>query len=242
MDENRDSLLGPQPSIIGQLVDLALRRDPLSGHYSRCETSLATSAAESDHRRLFTCWMGLTQEERLSDLRNFQSRLTHESQNFAAFWITSDIYRTFAPCMLRSGEKAVYALEMRMALALVDRNLMDEGRRLSSADRRVTALLNAAAKGDLHMHLTDIATRLGLSAQHLGRLFAKEIGVPLRSYLAIERSRKAVALLDGGALRIQSIAQALGYSNASNFINDFRSVLGCTPREYREQKEKHRIF
>ena len=81
--------------------------------------------------------------------------------------------------------------------------------------------------------LSDAATLLGLSPEHLQRLFKREVGVPFRQYLRRSRIEAAAEMLKSNASSIKEIALALGYADVSNFHRDFRQVFGVSPRQWR---------
>ncbi|MFO6375309.1 helix-turn-helix domain-containing protein, partial [Pseudomonas aeruginosa] len=46
----------------------------------------------------------------------------------------------------------------------------------------------------------------------------------------------AEELLATGAIRLEEIAERLGYGEVSNFIHAFRRWKGMTPRQYRQRR------
>jgi len=81
--------------------------------------------------------------------------------------------------------------------------------------------------------LSDAANLLGLSQEHLQRLFKREVGVPFRQYLRRSRIEAAAEMLRRNALSIKETALASGYDDVSNFHRDFKQVYGVSPRQWR---------
>lgn len=56
--------------------------------------------------------------------------------------------------------------------------------------------------------------------------------------LLLDEVRQALAeeLLATGAIRLEEIAERLGYGEVSNFIHAFRRWKGMTPRQYRQRR------
>ncbi len=52
------------------------------------------------------------------------------------------------------------------------------------------------------------------------------------------RIHAAVHELEAGKHSITEIAGMVGYENASKFTAAFKSVMGCTPREYRKNADQ----
>lgn len=83
----------------------------------------------------------------------------------------------------------------------------------------------------------DLAKQVYLSPDYLSRLFRAEEGENLSNYLIRYRIEKARELLRGTREPIHQIACSVGYTNFSYFAKIFRKYVGCTPNEYRKNKE-----
>lgn len=83
--------------------------------------------------------------------------------------------------------------------------------------------------------MDDIASFLGLSRTHLGRLFKKVTGKTLQSYLTLHRIARAVDLMRTTSLQLSEIAIRVGYSNQLYFSKVFRSIYGMPPSVWRQQ-------
>ena len=84
--------------------------------------------------------------------------------------------------------------------------------------------------------LEDLARIAGISASHLGALFAAEFGCgPLR-YLQRRRMERAAWLLDNPYLRVHEVAAACGYEDVNYFVRLFRRHHGQPPGRWRRIK------
>ena len=81
--------------------------------------------------------------------------------------------------------------------------------------------------------LDALAREYGYSATYLGKLFHREVGVSFSDYLINARINYAKLLLLNTEMSSAQIAERLGYYDASHFINQFKSCVGCTPSEFR---------
>ena len=90
----------------------------------------------------------------------------------------------------------------------------------------------------LHLHsrirLEELAANAGVSAGHLSRLFAKEMGIPVSDYICEKKLEAAENLLKYSGLAIVDIASHLAFASQSYFIHVFKEKNGITPRRYRE--------
>ena len=95
-------------------------------------------------------------------------------------------------------------------------------------------------------HLTDqdeltlvrLAEVARLNPSYLSRLFKQVTGMNLSEHIGEARIRFAKELLGNADLRINQVAETLGYGTATNFTRFFRKVAGMTPQEYREHVQR----
>lgn len=85
--------------------------------------------------------------------------------------------------------------------------------------------------------IDQLAEHVSLSKYHLIRRFAASTGLTPGAYLTRIRTDKAMELLRGTTLSIESIAEQIGYSSGSYFIKAFRGLTGLTPGEFRSGDE-----
>lgn len=89
----------------------------------------------------------------------------------------------------------------------------------------------------IHYRITvaELASHLGLSESYLSRLFKKEIGIPLSSYILDLKLEKAKNLLQFSDYSLVDISNYLSFSSQSHFIQAFQKRMGITPHKYRTQ-------
>ena len=83
------------------------------------------------------------------------------------------------------------------------------------------------------LSLQNVAAALKITPQYLNRLFAKELNLTFNDYLTRFRLEKACEMLRHGNMRINQIAQNVGYADAKYFCTLFKRVLCVTPGQYR---------
>lgn len=85
-----------------------------------------------------------------------------------------------------------------------------------------------------HYTIQFLADRAGISPTKLKIIFRRVYNTPLFAYIRAEKMRFAARRLASSNVRILDIAEACGYDNASKFSAAFRDVMGCSPKEYRQ--------
>lgn len=78
-----------------------------------------------------------------------------------------------------------------------------------------------------------VAEALSLNASYLSKLFKQETGQTLGHYIREQKIQTACNMLRHLDESSLNIANYLGYSSQSHFIQVFRKVTGMTPEEYR---------
>lgn len=78
-----------------------------------------------------------------------------------------------------------------------------------------------------------VAASIYLSPSHFSYLFKQKTGTSFMDYLTTVRMQKSIELLST-SMRINDIAEKIGYQNRNRFIINFRQYTGYTPTEYRK--------
>jgi len=89
------------------------------------------------------------------------------------------------------------------------------------------------ARVEARFNAGDLSRALGVSHEHLCRVFQRELGVSPLRYLTEVKMRYACDLLRDTALSCKQVCHRLGYDTASHFARTFRRVMGTTPMQYR---------
>lgn len=78
-----------------------------------------------------------------------------------------------------------------------------------------------------------IAEKLGVSNNHLARLFKHYYGMTISEYIIELRMEEATRLLTHTDIEITEVALKTGVKSMSNFYKIFKERTGLTPKEYR---------
>ena len=84
-----------------------------------------------------------------------------------------------------------------------------------------------------NISLHELSDTNHISEEYLSRLFKKELGVTLTTYIGNLRTKKAAELLKTSKLSIAEIAMYVGYSDSNYFVKVFKKRYGMTPSTYR---------
>ena len=87
--------------------------------------------------------------------------------------------------------------------------------------------------------LRQISKDFFMNESYLSDLFKKETGYSFSSYLSNVRIDQSKVLLAQVDLKIQDIAEMVGYNDSRYFIKVFRKITDMTPSEYRERILNH---
>jgi len=78
-----------------------------------------------------------------------------------------------------------------------------------------------------------VAHEVNLSPDYLTRLFKKELGVNIITYINRKRINTSLELLKDTNLSVEEIGDLIGLSNTSYFYTIFKREIGVSPKQYR---------
>ncbi len=81
-----------------------------------------------------------------------------------------------------------------------------------------------------------LAEEFHISPTQLKKSFREVTGTTIYVYVRSRRMQKAASLLTETDQTVLDIAGQCGYDNGSKFAKAFRDVMGCSPREYRNNE------
>ena len=88
------------------------------------------------------------------------------------------------------------------------------------------------------IHRDQLAELVFLNTDYMSRIFKKEKGISISTYILQKRVDEAKKLLVQSNLPINTVSLYVGYSNFSYFTKMFKENTGYTPLEYRRKVKK----
>ena len=89
-----------------------------------------------------------------------------------------------------------------------------------------------------HVTIAELSKIFSVSDTHLKNIFKGVYGVPIYTYMRIQKMQSAAQLLIHTERSVAEIAYEFGYNNTSKFTAAFQKVMGETPSEYRKVHAK----
>jgi AraC-like DNA-binding protein len=158
----------------------------------------------------------------------------------------TEIHRAFhrrhrAPCSFAAGDIVLEcwhdrSIHPRSAFLRWSSRFMKEFERihLSPLASCVRRYLNAHYKEDVDVR--KLARELGSTGARVGAEFRKAYGISPSHYQRQLRVGEGLRLLKGTNLKVEAVAQAVGYRSKKNFYQVTRAVTGTTPTSIRNRK------
>ncbi len=84
--------------------------------------------------------------------------------------------------------------------------------------------------------LKALADIISVSESQLCRLFKDDVGLSPFTYIIRYRILRSCILLVSSNDKISNIANQIGFSNISYYNREFKSIVGCTPSDYRKNQ------
>lgn len=84
------------------------------------------------------------------------------------------------------------------------------------------------------LNASELASELGVSREHLTRVFHEQAGVTPHKFLVRQRLLEACRMLRQTAMTNKEISSRLGYATNAHFARAFKEALGVTPGQFRE--------
>ncbi|MCD8341907.1 MAG: AraC family transcriptional regulator [Clostridiales bacterium] len=86
---------------------------------------------------------------------------------------------------------------------------------------------------DPNLSVPAICEAVGISVQHLSRLFRQNLDITITEYLNNQRVEHAKKLLIESKYTAASIAEQVGYNSSITFNRNFKKIVGMTPSTFR---------
>ena len=91
---------------------------------------------------------------------------------------------------------------------------------------------------DRRFSVPQLVQKYGIGQTTFQSCFSEIYGKPYYTFVKHYKMHKAIHYIEETEHSMAEIAGMLGYDNPSKFAAAFRSVVGCSPREYKKSSER----
>jgi len=163
------------------------------------------------------------------------SAMTDHRVDLRDIW--PDAQQFAEPVFDRAAAPATAARDTACVVQAIDRALLQRHHRVGAMDGAVAAAVHRFQATDGSGSVSNIATALGVTRQHLARRFAEHVGVRPKLFARIVRLQRTVARIR----RVERVAWSTlaldtGYYDQSHLVTEFRELTGLTPTEFAAQR------
>ena len=164
----------------------------------------------------------------ISDLRVFQMGRSRSYEE-----ISQKMAREYA-IRSRFWENACAAYLYEL-LSIIGRKYALRGTGVShSGESRINAICRRLYADSVHPPASsELAAECCLSESRFTHLFKEVTGKSLTEFIMSLRIERARELLSGTEMSVREIGETVGYGDQNYFSRCFKTVVGCSPREYR---------
>jgi AraC-like DNA-binding protein len=96
----------------------------------------------------------------------------------------------------------------------------------------VKSIMVDVSREDFFENMNTVASRYGISARYLQKLFVQYAGISPKLYVKIARFQKSLQLVADKDLSLTNIAYECGYFDQAHFIKDFKFFTGSAPSRF----------
>lgn len=98
----------------------------------------------------------------------------------------------------------------------------------------IIELVHHSSQPDMHIVFSEaLSDRLRKDYGYLSRLFSESEDTTIEKFIIQQKIEKVKELLQYGELNLNEIAWKMGYSSSSHLSNQFKTVTGLSPREFK---------
>lgn len=105
----------------------------------------------------------------------------------------------------------------------------------------IIGLIHHSELPELHVNFSQALTeRLHKEYGYLSRLFSDSEGITVEKFIIQQKIEKVKELLQYGELNLNEITWKMGYSSSSHLSNQFKTITGQSPREFKTMEVNNR--
>ncbi|MCR4909601.1 MAG: 2-isopropylmalate synthase [Lachnospiraceae bacterium] len=105
-------------------------------------------------------------------------------------------------------------------------------------DERITKIINYIQENYLTVTLEDLSRLFFLSKPYLSKYIKEKSGMTFGENVQKIRLKKACSLLKNGNMKVEKVAESVGYQSVEHFNRQFKKKYGMTPVQYRNAENR----
>lgn len=141
----------------------------------------------------------------------------------------------FAQCLHTANTPTCSAVSADLYTALIAEEIMRLVGLNDSAQHYLAVQIREFIRLNIEKDLSvcEIAAHFGYCENHISRIFKSSYGIPLKAYIARQRTDLAQSLLHTTTYTVKQISQKMSFKSENHFIKFFKYHTKLTPTEYR---------
>jgi AraC family transcriptional regulator len=118
-----------------------------------------------------------------------------------------------------------------LGFELIDR---DKDKLVERIRNIIIEVIHHSNEPELHVVFSEILSdRLKRDYSYLSRLFSESEDTTIEKFIIQQKIEKVKELIQYGELNLNEIAWKMGYSSSAHLSNQFKSVTGMSPRDFK---------
>jgi AraC-like DNA-binding protein len=126
-------------------------------------------------------------------------------------------------------QRLLEAKTQQQQIALIETFLLQQKEKPTAKLAIVDDVMQELRRQDVIDNIENIASRYGISARYLQKIFLQYTGLTPKLYSKIHRFQHSLRLVTKKESPLTAIAYDCGYFDQSHFIREFKSFTGFTP-------------
>lgn len=215
--------------------ETAIVANPYSSHSHEFKTESSSLVILGFNRDALNNWLKV--EKKLSDEVNF-----YEDQQVFNNDLKLKMKQWFTLYILNEESQSPFIDDLEVSIFNYFSTILRGSHNIKEPLQVVSDIHHNLILDYIHTHYSEsisVETLAELAQQskyHFIRAFKMTTGYTPHQYITIFRIRKAKELLIFSNKSVTEISYEVGFSSSSQFYKNFATLVGCTPKQFREDK------
>lgn len=118
-----------------------------------------------------------------------------------------------------------------LGFELIDR---DKDKLVERIRNTIIGIIHHSSQPEMHVVFSEVLSdRLKRDYSYLSRLFSESEDTTIEKFIIQQKIEKVKEFIQYGELNLNEIAWKMGYSSSAHLSNQFKSVTGISPRQFK---------